>query len=285
MADVEDVMNGLVAKCASAAYPNGTGNASVAGVDVAVYGGWPIASKLDAALLAGKVHVSVFPLDMERNTTRYQRVWEQVSVGAASITLTAVGNVVTVGGSMPSPFSPHNMAVLIAGKAYLYAVQATDTLTSIATALGSLIAADYPLTTTAGAVITVAGAGGIGAFGEPITCRVGTIGKSIREIGRQKRLFQITIWAPTPDTRKPLASALDAALRNTAFLTMPDGSAARVEYFDSPMTDNLSKSRLYRRDLRYFVEYATTEAFEAATVIVGRVNSDGGSNNDSTTDY
>jgi hypothetical protein len=285
MADLEDVMTAVSAASAVAVYPNGLDSPSVAGIPVLVVQGWPDSSGLNADLKAGKAQVSVFPLDMERNTTRFQRVWQPVSIAKPTITLTAVDDVITVGGAMPSPFALHNLAALIQGKAYLYSVQATDTLTSITTALAALIAVDFPLTTVSGETILVGGVTVVGRDGTPITCRVGTIGTSVREVRRQKRLFQITIWAPTPDSRRKLLAAMDAALQKTAFITMPDGLDARVEYFDSPMTDGIEKSQLYRRDLRYFIEYATTETVDAATVVVGRVTSTDSNDNDSTTDY
>jgi len=289
MAEPEDVMAAVSAKCAVAAYPNGLGQPSVANTPVLVVQGWPDASALTADLAAGKVQVSVYPLPMERNTTRFQRVWQAVSIAEPTLTLALESNQITVGGTMPAPFSPHNLAVLINGTAYLYAVQASDTLTSIATGLAASISAGWPLTTSAGTVITINGlfvalvndqevvtqsGASIAVGGKPppvVTLRVGTIGQSVREVRRQKRLFQITVWAPTPDARKAVASAVDASLEKTAFITMPDGTSARVEYFDSPMTDGSSKSRLYRRDIRYFIEYATTEVANNATVVVGRV--------------
>lgn len=253
MADLTDVENSLVSLIAQTLYPNGTAQPSVAGVDCIVYAGWPTASKLDADLITGKTHVTVFPTATERNTTRYQKEWQTKAVNAATLTLAIAGQAVTVGGAMPSPFVAHNLAILASGKLYTYAVQATDTLTSIATALAALLAVDFPGATSAGAVITC-----------PVAChldavRVGTSGTSIRELRRQERVFQITVWSDTPAHRDAVVQPVDVALAGRQFLTLADGTAARLIYKGSPITDSNQKAKLYRRDLMYTVEYATTQ--------------------------
>lgn len=253
MADLSDVEDALVALIAQTLYPNGTAQPSVPGVACIVYAGWPTASRLDADLVAGKTHVTVFPTPTERNTTRYPKDWQTQAITPATLTLTISGQTVTVGGAMPSPFSVHNLAVLANGKNYVYAVQATDTLAGIATALAALLAVDFPGTTSTGAVITC-----------PVSChlaaaKVGTSGTSIREIRRQERVFQITVWSDTPAHRNAVIQPVDVALAATQFLTMADGTAARLIYKGSPITDNNQKAKLYRRDLMYTVEYATTQ--------------------------
>lgn len=87
----------------------------------------------------------------------------------------------------------------------------------------------------------------------------GTTGTSIMEIRRQERTFQISIWAPTPAARDSIAKAVDPALAATERFTLPDQTSARLIYKGSPMTDMLEKARIYRRDLLYSVEYATTQ--------------------------
>jgi hypothetical protein len=253
MADIIDVQQGLAALAAQAVYPNGTGQPSVAGVDILIYPGWPQQANLDADLLAGKVHVSIFPTAMERNTTRYPRDdWQELAVNAATLTLTIAGQTVTVGGAMPSPFHAQNVMVMVNGLPYVYATQANDTLTSIATALAALI----PGASNVGAVITV-----VGIISE---ARVGTSGTLIRETRRQERVFMLTVWADTPVKRDAVAKAIDELMATTQFLTMPDEYAARLIYRGSPVTDGHQKANLYRRDLNYSVEYATTQ--QAAAV-------------------
>lgn len=97
-------------------------------------------------------------------------------------------------------------------------------------------------------------------------------GNLIREVRRQERVFQITIWADTPTKRGIIAKAIDASMAQTQFITMPDGFGARVIYKGSPVTDGHQKAKLYRRDFLYSVEYATTEIAAAHVITQVDVN-------------
>jgi hypothetical protein len=260
MADISEVLVVLAAQAAAAVYPNGTGQASVANCDIRVYPGWPNAAALDNDLLAGKVNISVYPTQSYKNTTRYERRWQTQVRNTPTVTLSLTGAQITIGGSMPTPFFAQNLAILIGKDAYTYPAQAGDTLSTIATGLALQIHG----ATSSGAVITV-------PAGPTPVLRVGATGTAIQEIRRQKRLIQITIWAPTPALRDAVAMAADEVLADLAFLTMPDGTGARLIYQDSPMTDSLEKAKLYRRDLRYNVEFATTKKMVTAEIVAGVV--------------
>ncbi len=255
MADLIDVENALVALAAAAVYPNGTSQASaIAGaVPCKVYAGWPTESQLDADLAAGTVHATVYPLQVERNTTRFLADWQQQAVNTPTLTLAANGQQITLAGTIPPTNNPHVLSVLVNGLPYVYQVLATDTISSAAAALAALIAAGVPGTTSAAGVITVAAGGRIGAL------QVGVTGTSIREVRRQERSFQITLWAHTPAARDSMAALIDGALAPLRFITLADGTAARLIYRQSYISDMLQKARLYRRDLVYSVEYATTQ--------------------------
>lgn len=255
MADLTDVANALVTLVSATLYPNGIGQASVAGVGVRVYQGWPNPEQLDPDLRATTpiCHVSVYPRPEEKNTTRYMPTWKQTSVNTPTLTLTIAGQAVTVGGTVPLASNPHVVMVMGNGKPYVYAVLATDTLNSIAAALAALIAADIAGTAAAGAVITLPNSARLQA------ARVGVTGTAVREVRRQERSFQIGIWADTPAHRDSIAQAIDPVLAFTTFLALPDGTSGRLIYRSSMVSDQLQKDRLYRRDLFYSVEYATTQ--------------------------
>lgn len=91
-------------------------------------------------------------------------------------------------------------------------------------------------------------------------------GMMVREIRRQDRVFQITVWAATPALRDVVAAAVDVTLTGTEFLTMPDGFGARIIYRNSHISDDLQKDKLYRRDFQYSVEYATTQTMAATAI-------------------
>ena len=253
MSDIIDVQTALVSVVAAAVYPNGTGAASVSGGPIIVYAGWPTASTLDNDLLAGKAHVSVYPTMIENNKTRYFKDWQPGILNVGTLTAVVSGQSIAIGGTIPAVTNPHIVAALVNGKPYVYAVLPSDSLATVATALAGLIAVDVAGTTAGGAVITLPASANI------TRAAVGVTGTSIREVRRQERVFQITVWANSPNQRDAISSALDVALATTQFLTMPDGYGARLIYRNSHVTDDLQKAKLYRRDFQYSVEYATTQ--------------------------
>ena len=87
MADLTDVAAALVTACAAIIYPNGTGSASITGVGVRVYQGWPNAKQLADDLAAGKAHVSVYPQKVSKVTSVYQgdEDWED-DAGGTTVT-------------------------------------------------------------------------------------------------------------------------------------------------------------------------------------------------------
>jgi hypothetical protein len=269
MADLSDVENALVTLIADALYPAGAKQASTAGVPVIVYAGWPTAPSLDADLASGKVHVSVFPAATERNTSRYSRDWEQQSVSMATLTLDVLGQMVTVGGAMPVPFTPHVLSLTVNGVPHPYQVQPTDTLASIAQALADLVGASVTGIGVAGAVITMPPGARIDG------ARVGVTGTVARELRRQQREFRITVWADTPARRIAVSRVVDVALAEVDRILLPDGQNARLRYHSSLENDSQQKTRLYRRDFIYSVEYATTQTDAATQVTQAQLNASG----------
>lgn len=250
MADLIDVGNALVSLIAQTLYPNGTGQPSVTGVPTVAYVGWPNAANLDADLAgiaggSGKIHVTVFPTQIERNTTRFPKSWQPQVAPVQTLSLSVVGQQVTVGGTVTTP---QNAMLMVNRLPVVYAVQGTDSLTSIATALSALVSG----ASSSGAVITLPSSAALSA------ARVGASGTSIMEIRRQDRVFQISVWADTPANRDATAQVIDVALAATEFLTMPDLTAARIIYRNSAVDDMVQKANLFRRNLMYSVEYATT---------------------------
>lgn len=260
MADLSDVSAALQALAVQALYPSGTAQPSVAGVPIKVYPGWPIPLQLDPDLAAGTCHVSIFPRPEEHNTTRFSRDPQAQVVNVATLTATILGQTVTIAGTIPAANNPTNVSVEVQGLAFVYAVQPTDTLTGIATALSALIAASIAGTSNAGPVIT------IGGTRAPTAARVGITATSVREIRRQRRVFMLTVWADSPQHRDAIAQPLDIALAELSFITMPDTFAARLIYRGSMVSDAQEKAGQYRRDLLYSVEYATTDTLVSTQV-------------------
>jgi hypothetical protein len=262
MTGLAEVSNALVALIAQLVYPNGTGQPSIVGKPVKVYGGWPAPDVLTKDLAAGKVHISVFPPNgLEKIVDTAVTDWRTVVEPSITLTLTLAGQTVTVGGAVSQP---QNAALVVDGKGYAYGVQSNDTLTSIATALAALVSADQPATSS-GPVVTIPGA-------KAISPRVGGAGTSIRELRRQERAFRITVWANCFDSRDPIADLLDSALSGTFHLTLPDGMSATLRYKSSSQDDSGQKESIYRRDLVYAVEYSTTQVRTDTQITVTKTN-------------
>lgn len=265
MADQSEIESTLVSLITQMVYPNGTAASSVAGQPCKIYRGWPTRHNLDADVRAGITNISVFPLDAEQNLTRYPTEWQELPSPPIKLTLTVVGQTITVGGT---PSCPLNAAVLVNKKAYVYPLQATDTPTSIATALAALINANTSASSS-GPVITVPGA-------TNLATRIGSVGSVIQEVKRQKKSFRITIWCNNPLVRDAVSKVIDPQLARLTFISLPDGSGGRIRYERSHTDDVPQKALLFRRDLVYSVEYGTTITQWAAAVVSEVINLSGG---------
>jgi hypothetical protein len=253
MASLTDVMKQVAAQVAAIIYPNGTGEPSAAGIPVRVYPGWPVPNVLEADIQAGMAHVSVYPHGKDRKTTRFLgKNWEPLEAPTYSVEMTVTGSVVTLSGTT----SRQNLLINFNGTSYVYAMQLDDTLTTAATALASMI----PNASNAGPVITLPGA-------YEVFARVGGFGTSIKETKRQEQMVQIIIWARNPDARASVADPIDSALSDSNNITFTDGSAGIITSGGSLMTDQLQKSDIYRLDLFYIIDYATTQTQQQAEVI------------------
>lgn len=259
MSDLSDVSGALVSLIAGIAYPNGTTQPSIVGNPVLVYGGWPNPVNLAADLKANKIHVSVFPT-LERIVDTAASDWTVPTAPVNTVTLTLTGQTVTVGGTISTP---QNAALVVDGKPYVYAVQATDTLAIIASALAALVAVDQTATAT-GAVVTIPNA-------KYISPRVGGKGTAQRETRRQERTFMISIWANCFDQRDPIAGKIDSALSNLSHLALADQNAT-LRYKSSRQDDDQQKERIYRRDLMYAAEYSTIATETDYQITVGVEN-------------
>jgi len=268
MADAFDVMDVLAASITAVVYPNGTSpaNGSVADAQVSIGTGWPPSATVDEQLAAGNSMVSAFSIPGATNTTRYPT--KQQRIGPSSqVTLgwTVSGTTATLAGTVATP---QNVAIIVDDAAYAYAVQTGDTLGTIAAALATLIAADRPCTSS-GATVSIPNS-------SVIVARVGAVSSVATEVGRQKGRFQITVWSPNPSQRRLIQSAIKTAFAQQHFITMQDGFAARLRYQTDWPTDTAQKTMLYRHDLIYEVEYATTVAGTAPQAIVWTVEVFGG---------
>lgn len=261
MPDLSEIESALVSLIAQIVYPYGTAADSATGDKFKVFRGWPIPTNLDKDLKAGVVNISVFPLDVEQNLTRFSVGWQEIPSPPITLTMDVEGQTITVGGRVCCPL---NAAVIVDGKAFVYPLQARDTPTSIATALAALIDA-YTPASSSGPVITVPGA-------KSLETQLGTVGTIIQEIKRQKKSFRITIWCNSPLVRDAVAKVLDPALASLIDIALTDGTTGRIRYEKTHPDDVPQKANLFRRDLVYSVEYGTTITQRVAAIVATQAN-------------
>lgn len=259
MADFTEVADVIRDTIAAALYPSGTGATSAVGFRVAVYQGWPDQAKLAAELAQGNAHVSVWPTPQERPSADHFPEWQLLSVTAPTLTAAVGATTVTLGGTVSTP---QTVAVIADNKAFAYAVQAGDTLTSIAAAMATGLTTAGVAATASGAVVTLTAA-------KKIAARVGGQGTSIRELRRQERVFQVSCWAGDHAKRDTLGKFVDAVLSRSWRIALPDGSSANLVYRSAAQHDESQKQLIYRRDLMYGADYATTETRIDTQVLVG----------------
>lgn len=259
MADVYGIQNTLVSLIAGVIYPNGTSQPSVSGVTTFIYAGWPQPARLEQDLTAGGCHITVYPLTTEKKLTEsLGRPWRTISKGTSGITATVSGQQITLGGTVTTPT---NINIHSNDQHYTYAVQPTDTLTTIATALTVLIAG----ASNAGPVITMPATA---AF----EVRIGandTVGRILR---RQEKDFQITVWAGSPDVRAAASLAVDDGLSALTSLSMTDGSPTVLRYKRSLISDNAQSYLVYRHDMIFCVDFSSLQTAQAAQVVAPTMN-------------
>jgi hypothetical protein len=265
MADQADVETALVTALVAALYPNGTAAASAVGPGCRVYRGWPLSAALNADVAAGTVNVSVIPV---ANSIKPLPCFANDGwIGPAPVaTLSASwsGNQVTFAGVAGAG---QLAGVLVNGKPYVYSSVAGDTVTSAVAALAGLVSADWTVSVS-GASMTVAGA-------DTVIGRVGAAAGAWMEIRRQRQSFNVMVWCPTPPLRDTVVALLDLSLAGQRFLTLADGSSARLVFADTVSQDQNQNAGIFRRDLIYHVEYATTVSLNATQMLFGGLGLDG----------
>jgi hypothetical protein len=261
MADLSEVRDQLVQLVTNVVFPNGTDAPSIIGTPVIVYPGWPDPTTLQDDITKinngdadGRVHVTVYPRRKEKATTRYRATAQTIDSVPAQLVLTHSGNVLTVSGAVhPSD----NLAVQAGPQVFTYQVKEGDALQDIA----NVIAGFVPGAQASGLVVAYPDTVGI----EHVA--TGGHGRQLLELRRQRREIQITVWCADDASRSRLAAPIDVALASTRFLSFSDGTGGRLVYRKSPERDERTPVKIYRRDLIYWVEYATTQVIPTTQIV------------------
>jgi hypothetical protein len=80
----------------------------------------------------------------------------------------------------------------------------------------------------------------------------------VQEVSRQKKWFQINVYAPDPTYRDVVGEALKVLLDQTLFLNFSDTTSGHIQYVQEYDDDSGQEAGVYRRLILYTVEYATT---------------------------
>lgn len=263
MADLSDVEQALVNCVSTALYPDGVDAGSTAGSMCRVFRGWPVSAQLAADLSQGTANVSVFSLPGGRTTTRWPAE-DNALPAAPALQVSVSGNSATFSGTV----SVGQLAgVLISDKSYVYRTQEGDTLGTVLAALRDLVRGDQ--------TVAIFGATLLLPSVAHVIARTGS-DRSVRsELRRQEKRVRISIWSGSPEQRDVVAAAVDGALAGIDFLPLTDGTAARLRSEGGTVLDNQEEAAgLYRRDLVFMVEYATTVVITQPSMLFGCLSVD-----------
>ena len=252
MADQSDVENALVSAVAAALAAGGT-------LANRVYRGWPTIAALNEDLGLGIVNVSIFPADGPRDTTRYPTIWRVTTAITPTMSVVVAGSTITFGGI---PAAGQMAGIAVDGTTFVYLVQAGDTTALVAASLAAKLIAGGWIVQIAAATLTVPA-----AF--RLVARVEQAQSAFRETRRQMQTFRVSCWCPGPTQRDLAATMIDAAMADTAFLTLVDGTSARITASGGATIDQGENAALYRRDLLYAADYATTVTAAVPAMLFG----------------
>ena len=254
-----DAESALTLLAATALYPNGPDNLGVVTATVRVYRGWPNAAALDADLAAGRVNVTVFPVPgATKVTTRYPAN-PIANPAAPSLTVSVTDYTATFSGTAAAG---QLAGLLVDGKPYVYRTAAGDTPALVAAILAAAVNIDRPARSSGTSVFTP---------GTIPIARTVADATATSELRRQVQTFRVTAWCPTPNLRDAICAALDPVFAATPFLTLADGSAARLTFISTTTLDQKQDASLYRRDLLYAVEFPTTLVASQPSMLFGTV--------------
>jgi hypothetical protein len=258
VADLSDVEVALVGAVTGIVYPGGVSGGSVTGSAVRIYRGWPQMAPLSNDLAEGVANISVFPVpDATRLTTRWSPV-AHATPGVPALSVTVNGNSARFGGAGGVG---QVAGLLVANVPFVYRGQAGDTPSVVAAMLAQLVQAQRPCWLL-GPSVTIPGV-------SSIIARVVADGAMVTEWARQEQGFRISAWCPDPMLRDTLCSAIGGALAATSFLTLDDGTSARIRFRSTASFDDDQDAQQYRRDLVYDIEYGTTVDASAPSMLFG----------------
>jgi hypothetical protein len=259
MADESDVETTIATLVTGLVYPLGISAPSVLGPLVRIYRGWPNPTALNADLAAGVINVSLFPdPSQHRITTRYIDPPTAAAPITPSLTVSVTANTATFAGMAALG---QLAGLLVDNTAVVHRTVASDTPEQVAATLATYLRASR-IVQLNGTSITIPNAG-------LVIGRVVADQQTQTETRRQQQGIRLSCWCPTPTIRDQTAILIDAGLSQQTFLTLPDGTTARLCETGTRVFDQSQNANLYRRDLLLSAEYATTITTPLPAMIFG----------------
>ena len=265
MADLSDVETALVAAIVQAATSGGEGACpALGGYALRVYRGTPPTAVLTQDRSAGVVDVCVFPVpDATRNTTRWgtQNFITGITSGLSHSVSgqTATFSGIAVAGELAG--------LLVNDLPFVYRAAAGDNAALVAAALADQVRVTQ-VCWLQNASVTIPGA-------VTLVARNAGVASVLQEWARQTQDLRISVWAPSPAARDAICGPLSATLAQISFLLLADGSSGRLIYRKTASFDDDQVASIYRRDLIFEVEYATTVSLDASTMLFGEAGYNG----------
>lgn len=256
MADLAEVENKFIEIIAGVMFPNISYNAydvtmsPVIGAPVRLYRGWPLDTQLRNDLANSTVNISIFSNpELARDTTSHLRRMTEVvtHVGTPTMTATVNHNTVTFAGTASTS---ECIGIAYHQHGYAYRLNDSDTPTSVA----ALFAANIPSCSASGATITFAL-----PYGEKITATYGADLTTLTELHRQEQVIRVSVWCPTTELRDQVCGLIDPAIMWYDRILFAENSiSGPIRNAGTHVDDMVGIEFMWRRDLLYKVEYATT---------------------------
>lgn len=258
MADQSDVETALCAAVLAAARP-GAGQLPLLGCQpVRVFRGSAPAAGLSIDRSAGLSDIAVSAVaDSLHNTTRWNAPASLVTI-AAGLSASASGQTATFAGSA---VAGELAGVLVNDQPFVYSAQAGDSAALVAAALADLVRASQ-IVWVSGSTLTIPAA-------VTLIARSAGVASVVQEIGRQEQMFRVSVLSPSPVARDAVCGAFLPNLIATAFITLADGTSARLRFSQAAGSDADQVASIYRRDLLFSVEYGTTMTTQSAVMLFG----------------
>ncbi len=258
MADISDVEQALTNSVTAMLYPEGSSQASIAGITCRIYRGWPNTATLSSDLSAGIVNVTITSNnDSGKTTTRYLVEWQYDDI-VPDLTASVTGQTIFIAGTAAVG---NVVGALIDGRAFAYRISLGDTPDLIAANLCAAVQPTF-IAELSGPRINMPGA-------TSVVARVVNDNLACYEGRRQEKDVRVVLWCPNPTVRDSLAAAIDLSVAQSPFLLLSDRTNARMTYRSSATFDQSQNALLYRRDLVYTVEYATVISASLPSMLFG----------------